>query len=1021
MSMKNVLSVAAIFVTLAVAAAGLGWGAYRSAAAAGSAATARGKPTAQVLAEGKTDLLGDPLPPGVTVSMGSIRLRHGAVVTALASSPAPANAFLVSAGQDGTIRVWEAATGKKVRRLQGHKAGDHISVALSPNGKTLASVGFIEPTIRLWDVTTGKQIGTMGDGPGAVPGGIGAGGFGPGMVGPIGLVGQGQAGLAFSPDGKILAWVRRGFGQNAVGGGPHIMLGPMTATIVLWDVAAKKAIRKLELGQAAGEISCVAFSPDGKQVAAGVNVMSLNLQPPGKGMIPGGGFAGAGGGGFAGKPGGGNPAPAKKPPANGGGGNGFAGGFGGGIGGPAVPLASKSYSIVLWNCATGKEQRRLKGHKGAVHGLAYHRLGKGLVAVCDESDAATDFQGGPGRVRVWNPATGQETRDWKASRAGAVTLAFSGDHKNLATGSWDGFAIWDFDAGDLLHRVPLRIGLAEGCPHLAFSPNGKAVAVASHNAVHMYDVADASEALPNAGHAGSVTHISFAADSKTLLTSGADPVVCLWETATGKRLRRFSGGAFSAAASLAPSGKVVATVGASGPVVLYDAETGKELRQLGSGDKHSVFSSAFSPDSNRLAAISMKTGQEQLGIFEVQLTVWDVHKGRKLREISRKDLQPNSEVVFAPDGKTLAVSDGMVGPNTVRLLDAASLNEVHRLGNRQDAPGGVGLGGFWLGTGNTCMAFSGNGAMLVVGYSQPTVVGMGMPGMPGLAGVAVGGAGFLGNPAAQGTRSTGLVVWQPATGKEIGYLARDVEVRALAVSTDGRMIATADGLAAKVQVWEVATGKKRGEYKVHDAVVTALQFTPDGKALASGSADTTVLLRDLSVPLERAAHVDLGNADQRERLWADLRGDDAAKAFTAMALLSRSPRETITLLKDRLAKLKAFDLQRASKLIGDLDSGNFATRQRATKELRDMGNSAEHLLRRTLAQDKVTLEGRRRIEKLLQDMTLSTETLVTLRGVELLERLATPEARKYLFELSQGAADTVLTRAAESAVGRLRR
>jgi WD40 repeat protein len=79
---------------------------------------------------------------------------HQGNVTAIAF--APDGKVLATGGQDKTVRTWDVATGKELRTLRGHAAAV-VNLSFSPNGKILTSQGTDQKTIH-WDVNSGKQI-----------------------------------------------------------------------------------------------------------------------------------------------------------------------------------------------------------------------------------------------------------------------------------------------------------------------------------------------------------------------------------------------------------------------------------------------------------------------------------------------------------------------------------------------------------------------------------------------------------------------------------------------------------------------------------------------------------------------------------------------------------------------------------------------------------------------------------------------------------------------------------------------
>jgi hypothetical protein len=206
--------------------------------------------------------------------------------------------------------------------------------------------------------------------------------------------------------------------------------------------------------------------------------------------------------------------------------------------------------------------------------------------------------------------------------------------------------------------------------------------------------------------------------------------------------------------------------------------------------------------------------------------------------------------------------------------------------------------------------------------------------------------------------------------------------------------------------------------------VQAIAFAPNGRTIASGGVDTTVLIWDVA---------SLGGATRSggsrltvERvtaLWNDLAGDDAERAGVAVAVLSDSGADAVPFLRPRLQPARAPDARRLRSLGADLNSDRFAVRERAMRTLRKEGVRAEPEIRRLLKEQPGT-DMRARLEQLLHELQRGFsvgEVLRERRATEVLERIGTAEAIEVLKALAGGFEADPRTRKARASVERLAR
>jgi RNA polymerase sigma factor (sigma-70 family) len=256
-------------------------------------------------------------------------------------------------------------------------------------------------------------------------------------------------------------------------------------------------------------------------------------------------------------------------------------------GGLALSAGRSESSPRLWDVATGKELRRLGGHRSWVWDVAF------------SADGRWAFSCGVDGLRLWEVATGKELRHFMGHTRQVYRVALSADGKRALSGSQDHTVrLWELETGKELYCFT---GHTDEIQSVALSPDGgRGLSCSADGTMRLWDVQTGQELRRFPGAACAV----FSPDGKRLLSAGRGHLVRLWDAETGKELRRFTGHTKEAyAVAFSRDGKRALSGAEDMTVRLWDVETGKELRCL-RGHTRDISRVAFTPDGARALSAS---------------------------------------------------------------------------------------------------------------------------------------------------------------------------------------------------------------------------------------------------------------------------------------------------------------------------------------------------------------------------------------------------------------------------------
>jgi WD40 repeat protein/uncharacterized caspase-like protein len=628
-------------------------------------------------------------------------IGHSSGVHRVAFSPDAR--WIVSAGIDGTAKLWQSTTGRLVRtfknsvgtvtfsrnsqsfialwgqvvtewdiesgrRKRSFDAGSPgSSLAVSPDGRQLA-IG-ASGTISVWDLISGVQQRSIKTGDG--------GGFG-------------VAAVAYSPDGKWLA-------------SASMDTSFAHPVLEVWDVQTAQRVWSFA---GAFQVSAIAFSPDSGSLVGAVagrdykytihawnaatgrllktlggtqeSVQAFAFSPDGRLLISGGDDRVQEQGEFS------------RPDLN----------------------PGKSNNIKVWDLASGSLIRNFGSGTGAVSSLAISADGRrlvaggdtfnvwgfeagrlllqlpsrinGLPAVLASPDGFTiAAQSYRGQITLWDGRSGRLIRELRHSGdpSGTISLAFSRDGSRLAAGGefyYEGpgnhpperLTLWDVSSGRLLYKL-------SGRGALTFSSDGRKLlsgGLGDKLTIKVWDAVTrgAIATVSDRASTGVLKTIGVRQDGRSIVAVSDDDVARVWESPGGRLIRSFKLNSFEegeegkifGTAVLSPDRKrLFAVVGQSGPVKAFDTASGKLLWTSDTGSTSDGVS-ALSVSSDGLSVVIADRAGRMRRL--------DAENGQLSRTFGSAEIGI-SAVTVSPDGKRIYSGDS---DTTLRHWNAVT-GELH--------------------------------------------------------------------------------------------------------------------------------------------------------------------------------------------------------------------------------------------------------------------------------------------------------------------------------------------------------
>ena len=316
-------------------------------------------------------------------------------------------------------------------------------------------------------------------------------------------------------------------------------------------------------------------------------------------------------------------------------------------------VTASSETARLWNTSDVRLRAVLIGHSDRILDAVFSPDGKKLLTTSQD-----------GTARVWSIPSGRLLMVLRGHTNYVIAGSFSPDGQRVVTASWDHTArVWRSEDG---HLLAVLQGLTGPVRSASFSHDGERILTASDDhTARVWSAVDGRLLFVLAGHTADIRHAEFSPDGYQIVTASQDETARLWNAADGRLLATLQGHAGPLYhAMFSPDGRQILTFGRDLLVRIWDTSTGKQVTTL-EGHTNLISKVQFSPDRRHILTAS----------YDNTARLWDASDGHLEHTLQGHTWQVISAAFF-PDGKQIITASL---DQTARIWEILTLDDIERI------------------------------------------------------------------------------------------------------------------------------------------------------------------------------------------------------------------------------------------------------------------------------------------------------------------------------------------------------